>query len=487
MRPSQSLRPGGVAAGDVGDAGEGVALEGATHLGAGLVPDREQHALALVVAGTVLVRLAEVAERDRAIDGRNDLGEQDLLGWPRQHVPAADAPFRTNESRALQGEQDLLEVGLGEAGAVGDVAHGGRPGLGVQREREQRSGGIVTAGRDAHGVTLLSPLATDAPSGPLVDTGRFVVDWHAVTITNGGGPIIPDYSGPNVRGIIPALLGPSPWSNGLPDWFPSPIADAEQAVLLVLDGLGWDQFEAHRDLMPTLSSMTGRPIHTVAPTTTATALSSIATGLTPAEHGLIGYRMVLGGEIMNVLRWTVGDQAVRRSHPPRDVQPFDPFLGQSVPVVSPAELQSSAFSEAHLRGALPRGWRAASSIAVEAADLVAAGERFVYCYYGGDRQDRPRARVRCRTTRPNSARPTAWSATSSRRCGPGTAVIVTADHGQVHVADHIIHPSAEMLAGVSMQSGEGRFRWLHAQNGAIAIGRRGCHRRGRSRGVGRDA
>ena len=37
------------------------------------VPDREQHALALVVAGAVLVRLAEVAERDRPVDGRQDL------------------------------------------------------------------------------------------------------------------------------------------------------------------------------------------------------------------------------------------------------------------------------------------------------------------------------------------------------------------------------------------------------------------------------
>ena len=130
-----------------------------------------------------------------------------------------------------------------------------------------------------------------------------------------------------MRGIIPALLGPAPWSTGLPAWFPAPVASAKRAVLLVLDGLGWDQLETHRHLMPTLSSMVGGPIHTVAPTTTATALSSIATGLTPGEHGLIGYRMVLGGDIMNVLRWTVGEQAVRRSHPPRDVQPYEPFLG----------------------------------------------------------------------------------------------------------------------------------------------------------------
>ena len=56
----------------------------------------------------------------------------------------------------------------------------------------------------------------------------------------------------------------------------------------ILDGLGWEQLDARRDLMPTLTSLVGGPISTVAPTTTATALCSIATGLTPAEHGLLG-------------------------------------------------------------------------------------------------------------------------------------------------------------------------------------------------------
>ncbi len=165
-----------------------------------------------------------------------------------------------------------------------------------------------------------------------------------------GGPIIPDYAGANVRGIIPALLGPAGRGSALPGWMPDPVAGAGSVVLLVLDGLGWDQLEAHRDLMPTVSAMVGGPIHTVAPTTTATALCSITTGLTPAEHGLIGYRMTLGGEVVNVLRWSVDGTMVRRSRPPRDVQPYEPFLGHTVPVVSPVELQGSAFSEAHLRG-----------------------------------------------------------------------------------------------------------------------------------------
>lgn len=288
-----------------------------------------------------------------------------------------------------------------------------------------------------------------------------------MTSTDGGGPIIPDYAGANVRGIIPALLGPAAWSaSTLPSWMPSPVAESDQCVLLVLDGLGWDQFETHRAMMPNLATFVGQSVHTVAPTTTATALTSITTGLTPGEHGLVGYRMMLGGEVLNVLRWAVDDKIVRRQKRPSEAQPFDPFLGHAVPVVSMAELEHSAFSEAHLRGCKPEGWRAASSIAVTAAAQIKAGERFVYCYYGGidkiahERGFGPYYEAELRA--------------ADRLVGEllaalpsGTSLLVTADHGQVNVGDNTIHPSREMLRGVTVQSGEGRFRWLHTPAGAV--------------------
>ena len=50
-------------------------------------------------------------------------------------------------------------------------------------------------------------------------------------------------------------------------------------MLLVLDGLGWEQLQERRHLAPTLASMVGGPITTVAPSTTATALTdSIKSG-----------------------------------------------------------------------------------------------------------------------------------------------------------------------------------------------------------------
>ena len=47
------------------------------------------------------------------------------------------------------------------------------------------------------------------------------------------------------------------------------------------------------------------------------------------------------------------------------------------------------------------------------------------------------------------------------------ALLVTADHGQVHVGDRLVVPSSELLSSVTLQSGEGRFRLLHATKGAV--------------------
>jgi hypothetical protein len=288
-----------------------------------------------------------------------------------------------------------------------------------------------------------------------------MLDSRAVTPE----PLLPDYGGACVRGIIPALLGPEPWIRSVPAWMPREVAAADQVVLLVLDGLGWEQLQEHRDLMPTLAAMHGGPITTVAPTTTATALSSIATGLTPAEHGLLGYRMLLGGEVINVLRWTSVNGDRRRAHPPHDVQPFAAFLGHQVPVISPAELQGTAFTEGHLRGSRPAGYRAASAIAVEAGRQLRAGERFVYAYYGGvDKTAHERGFGDFYNAELHAADRIVGDVLDILPAG--AVLLVTADHGQVDVGDRIIEPSPDLLDLVVMQSGEGRFRWWHARHGA---------------------
>jgi len=277
-------------------------------------------------------------------------------------------------------------------------------------------------------------------------------------------PIIPQYHGPNVRGLIPALLGPA--GAPLPPWIPADVAACRHVVLLVLDGLGWEQLGTRHHLAPTLASMEGRAITTVCPTTTATALTSITTGLTPGEHGLIGYRMDIGGDVLNVLRWSADHHGdARRSLEPSRMQPFAPFMGASVPIVSKAELEHSAFSNAHLRGGRPNGWRLASSIPVVIADLLKAGERFVYAYYDGvDKVAHERGFGAFYDAELEAVDALVANVVASLPAD--TALLITADHGQVHVADNLRTPHADVLQLTHHSSGEGRFRWLHARPGA---------------------
>lgn len=304
----------------------------------------------------------------------------------------------------------------------------------------------------------VDPILTDpdACSRPVEDAGS----EHIGAAVE---PVIPDYRGANVCGVIPGILAQAPGRR--PEWFPEDLQHARQVVVLVLDGLGWNQLWAHRDRLATLAGLQGGPITTVAPTTTATALTSITTGLAPLEHGVVGYRVDLGGDVVNMLRWSTASGDVRRRHPPRDVQPVPPFLGANVPVVSKVELETSAFSEAHLRGSRPRGWRTVSGLAVEVGRQLRNGEPFVYAYYDGvDKVAHERG---------FGAFYDAELTTADRLVGdlldqlvPGAALAVIADHGQVHVGDAVITPDPEVLRLVHHQSGEGRFRWLHARSGA---------------------
>ncbi len=280
-------------------------------------------------------------------------------------------------------------------------------------------------------------------------------------VTDPASPILPDYAGANLAGVIPGLLGGGP----PPAWFPEPVAGARAVVLLVLDGLGWNQLTERQSVAPTLAAMAGGSITSVVPSTTATALTTISTGLTPAEHGIIGYRVWAGGQVTNMLRWASPQGDRRAALPPSQLQPHRPFCGQRIPYVTSYELIGSGFSEAHLRGGDAVGYRAASSLPVLIGSLVRSGAPFVHAYYAGiDKIAHERgfgdfydAELRCADR---------LVADIVEAVGPETAVMITADHGQVEVGSRILVPSDDVLRRTNFQSGEGRMRWFHARPGA---------------------
>ena len=168
-----------------------------------------------------------------------------------------------------------------------------------------------------------------------------------------GQPLVPDYSGPCISNVVPTLLGqPQVW----PEWFPAEANDAPRVLLLVLDGLGWEQLAERRHLAPTLSAMSGGPILTVAPSTTSTAMTSLTTGTTPGEHGVVGYRVAVDGAVLNVLRWSIDGRDMRASLPPEKFQAYAPFADQRVPAVTRADFQKSGFTDVHLEGVRFHGY-----------------------------------------------------------------------------------------------------------------------------------
>ena len=277
-------------------------------------------------------------------------------------------------------------------------------------------------------------------------------------------PDLPDYEGACVVNVVPALLEPGPES---PSWLPSVAASADQVVLLLIDGLGWEQLQARRHVAPTLASMQGSFVHTVAPSTTAAALTSITTGTPPGVHGVIGYRVVESGEVLNILRWSTQHGDARKAMAPERFQPVEPFLGHRPPIVTRTEFNGSGFTRAHLRDARPHGYRVRSSMAVEVKHLLDTGEPFIYAYYEGldkiaheqgfgEHYDAELASVDRLVADLIAVLPR------------GAAVLVTADHGQVEVGDRVVPLQRDLVKHLSMQSGEGRFRWLHARSGRVS-------------------
>ena len=273
--------------------------------------------------------------------------------------------------------------------------------------------------------------------------------------------ILPTYGRGCITELMPSLLGRT-GGESLPASF-----EAEgPRLLLVLDGLGWDQLQGHLDIAPTLAGMTGGPITTVAPSTTAAALTSLTTGLAPAEHGIVGYRMVVDDQVLNSLRWGT-DLApdARASIPPAMLQPYPPFLGEPLTLVTKAEFRKSGFTQAHLRGGTMVGYRTPALMVHEAARVLAEGAPAVYVYYDG--VDKVAHEYGLGTAYEAELRFADRLVADLLDAVPsGTSLVVTADHGQVDCGRGLLPIAGEVLALTSGLSGEGRFRWLHANDGA---------------------
>ena len=284
-------------------------------------------------------------------------------------------------------------------------------------------------------------------------------------------PVLPEWEGPCLQHVVPTLLGElaHPGGTPLPGWFPDAVAGAEQVVLLVIDGLGEEQLRERAALAPVLAGGAGGPITSVAPSTTACALTTLVTGRVPAEHGVVGYRVAVDGDVMNVLQWSLRGADARMSVPPSRFQPFESFPGAPgpVPVVTRYDFGPTGFTAAHLGRLELHRWHTPAGLVTAVRELTAGGAPFVYAYYEGiDKVAHAEGLGRYYDDELVAVDRLVGDVLEA--LPPGSALVVTADHGQVEVGNSVELIGPEIMEAVTLISGEGRFRWLHVRPGATA-------------------
>ncbi|GAA1951472.1 nucleotide pyrophosphatase/phosphodiesterase family protein [Microbacterium deminutum] len=266
----------------------------------------------------------------------------------------------------------------------------------------------------------------------------------------------------SLTGVVPQMLAAL---EGRSDWFPP----AKSAIVFVLDGLGAHSLAARAGHARFLSQASAKRdvARTVFPSTTASALTSLLTGTTPGEHGIVGYRARIPGtdDVVNQLRgWDTDGLplAWQRSIPLT--------AGRPSFAVSKAEYAGTGFTAATLRGA---EFHAADDLEerVElAADLAARHPgSFVYLYAPdldaiGHRRGWQSDEWVVGLERADAAARALGSAVAR-----GTGVIVTADHGMVDVPGHrhvLLSDGDALVEGVHLIGGEPRMLHLYAAPGA---------------------
>lgn len=288
-------------------------------------------------------------------------------------------------------------------------------------------------------------------------------------MTDGGAFVEPAYHQRTLGDVVPAIAAALGVERHLAGTLVLP--DAPAYVVFLIDGLGQELLNRYSYAAPFLASLAGSPGTSGVPSTTATSLTSLGTGLTPGQHGLVGYtaRVPETGELLNHLQWD------------RDVDPtlWQPhqtaFARLSAAGVRVTSINKRAFAASGLTVAGHRGSAYVGADNAEerfAAVLEAAGTAPSLTYvYDGDLD---------KTGHQHGVASTEWllelqavdefAEDLRDALPPSVRLLVLADHGMVdsprtsrlELDDH-----PELRQGIALVGGEARFRHLYCRSGAV--------------------
>ena len=248
--------------------------------------------------------------------------------------------------------------------------------------------------------------------------------------------------------------------------------------VLLVDGLGYHllpQAAPHAPLLAdVLAGRTGA-LHELGcsfPSTTPTSLTTLATGVLPGAHGVLGFTVNVPGteRVLTHVAW-------RDDPTPREWQPVPSLFdraaaaGTRVSVVSRPEFAGSGLTVAAYGTPRYVGAEHAEQLAEQMLAELAAGPGLVYGYH----PTLDAVAHQHGIASPDWARAAAAVDRLITRIADGlpedAALFVTADHGALDVpADGRIDLDADprLTAGVRVVAGEPRARYLHTVPGSTA-------------------
>lgn len=255
------------------------------------------------------------------------------------------------------------------------------------------------------------------------------------------------------------------------------------AVLLVIDGLGSQQLDDHAELAPTLVAARRRVVDAPYPSTTATSLTSIGTGLAPGEHGLVSYSLAMPDDDRPLITLTWSwqrqdlDLDARDEVPPEQLQPRPTAFeragveGVRAETVLRPEFITSGLTRYGLRSGRAHPAVGLSESLEVALGAVAADEdpSIVYVHHGDLDALGHLTAAGSPQWRDELQRIDRALDETRRRLPPDTALVVTADHGMIRVPEGRFVELADdpaWLDGVRVLTGDPRARQLHTHRGA---------------------
>ncbi|WP_424918271.1 alkaline phosphatase family protein [Streptomyces sp. wa1064] len=291
---------------------------------------------------------------------------------------------------------------------------------------------------------------------------------------------VPEYGSGSLADLLPTLVAGQEvpgFTAAIPELTP-----ADRNCVFLIDGLGWEQIIAHPDeapflysLLPTSRGGTGRPLTAGFPSTTATSLASVGTGLPPGEHGLPGYtaRNPETGELMNQLRWKPWT-APKVWQPYPTVFQLADAAGVHTAQVSAPTFEQTPLTKVALSGGSFLGRLSGEDRMDVAAQRLAAGDRsLVYTYYSEVDGKGHRFGTDSDAWRGQLMYVDGLARRLAEQLPPRSALYITADHGMIDIpfdeqSRIDFDEDWELRAGVALLGGEGRARHVYAVPGAQA-------------------